>query len=216
MSAGSNRIADSGANLGANSGADHGQNTQGRVYLGRGADLALGCGQVTAVGLEERVILGRIRGAHGVRGLLRVQPFTENRDTLLGFDDWMLGAEGEWRDVKLVSGHAHGSELLVKMAGVGDRDEAQQLRGSEIAVWRSQLPVLDEEEFYWSDLQGLKVITRDGFELGVVERVFATGANDVLVVSGERERLIPFLPGDVVMQVDLQAARIEVDWDPEF
>ncbi|MFT5450239.1 MAG: 16S rRNA processing protein RimM [Gammaproteobacteria bacterium] len=212
MSASGNRN----AILGANSGADRGQNAQGRAHLECGADLVLGCGQGTAVRLEERVILGRIRGAHGVRGLLRAQPFTENRDTLLGFTEWMLGAGGEWREVKLISGHAHGNELLVKMVGVENRDEAQQLRGSEIAVWRSQLPVLDEEEFYWSDLEGLKVVTCDGFELGVVERVFATGANDVLVVSGEHERLIPFLPGDVVKQVDLQAERIEVDWDPEF
>lgn len=208
MSTSGNRNANSGIGSVSEFGAESG--------AGSGTDLALDCVQVTAVGREERVILGRIRGAHGVRGLLRVQPFTEDRDTLLGFAGWMLGAEGEWRDVKLVSGHAHGSELLVKISGVEDRDAAQQLRGSEIAVWRSQLPVLDEEEYYWSDLQGLKVVTCDGFELGVVERVFATGANDVLVVSGERERLIPFLPGEVVKQVDLQAARIEVDWDPEF
>lgn len=216
MSASGNCEADSGANPRVNPVAGSGQDTPERVHLERSDDLALNCEQGKAVGLEERVILGRIRGAHGVRGLLRVQPFTENRNTLLGFAGWMLGAGGEWRDVKLVSGHAHGSDLLVKVAGVEDRDEAQQMRGSEIAVWRSQLPDLDEEEFYWSDLEGLKVVTRDGFELGVVERVFATGANDVLVVSGERERLIPFLPGDVVMQVDLQAGRIEVDWDPDF
>jgi len=160
--------------------------------------------------------MGRIRGAHGVRGMLRVQPFSAQRDTLLTFRKWMLGAGGEWRDVALVSGHAHGSELLVKLDGVEDRDRAQELRGSEIAVWRAQLPALARDEYYWSDLEGLTVVTREGLGLGVVERVFATGANDVLVVNGERERLIPFLLDEVVLRVDLQAARIEVDWDPEF
>ena len=76
---------------------------------------------------DERVIMGRIRGAHGVRGLLRVQPFSAQRDTLLAFKNWMLGGGDDWRDIALVSGHAHGSELLVKLDGVEDRDRAQEL-----------------------------------------------------------------------------------------
>ena len=166
--------------------------------------------------LDTRVIMGRIRGAHGVRGLLRVQPFSEQRDTLLAFESWMLGKDDQWSEVLLLGGHAHGGELLVKLAGVEDRDHAQQLRGREIAIWRTQLPTLADDEYYWSDLEGLSVFTREGVNLGVVERLFATGANDVLVVKGEQERLIPFLLDEVVLQVDLQAARIEVDWDPDF
>ena len=165
---------------------------------------------------KERVIMGRISGAHGVRGLLRIQPFSEQRDTLLAFGTWMLGNEKGWSEVALSGGHGHGSGLLVKLDGIDDRDRAQELRGSEIALWRAQLPALGLDEYYWSDLQGLAVVSREGIDLGVVERVFATGANDVLVVNGERQRLIPFLLDEVVLQVDLQAARIEVDWDPEF
>jgi 16S rRNA processing protein RimM len=165
---------------------------------------------------DTRVVMGRVRSAHGVRGLLRVQPFSEERGTLLTFNKWMLGAGDEWDEVVLLSGHVHGSELLVQLNGVGDRDQAQQMRGREIAVWRSQLPVLEEDEYYWSDLEGLNVFTREGLRLGVVERVFATGANDVLVVNGEQERLIPFLLDEVVLRIDLQAARIEVDWDSDF
>ncbi|MFT5174088.1 MAG: 16S rRNA processing protein RimM [Gammaproteobacteria bacterium] len=172
--------------------------------------------QEDSANLDTRVVMGRVRGAHGVRGLLRVQPFSEQRDTLLLFKTWMLGVGGEWCEVSLISGHAHGSELLVKLAGLEDRDHAQQMRGREIAIWRAQLPVLAQDEYYWSDLEGLSVLTCEGENLGVVERVFATGANDVLVVKGEQERLIPFLLGEVVLQVDLQAARIEVDWDPDF
>lgn len=189
-----------------------------------------------------------------------MQPFSENRDTLLAYKTWMLDAgknkvgpgshiagngagngagAGNWREVELISGHAHGAQLLVKLSGIDDRDQAQQCRGSEIAVWRAQLPALAKDEYYWSDLEGLTVVTREGVELGVVARVFATGANDVLVVTDrkggaefdqdgdqdgdqhgngdqERERLIPFLLDQVVLKVDLQAACIEVDWDPEF
>jgi 16S rRNA processing protein RimM len=170
---------------------------------------------------DPRVVLGRIRGAHGVRGSLRVQPFSEERNALLAFDSWLLGVKGrsrdDWQEFSLLSGHVHGSELLVKLAGVDDRDIAQGLRGREIAVWRSQLPKLAVDEYYWSDLQGLHVFTVNGQCLGAVERVFATGANDVLVVvEGERERLIPYIPDEVVLKVDLEAARLEVDWDPEF
>lgn len=164
----------------------------------------------------ERVIMGRIRGAHGVRGLLRVQPFSEERDTLLTFTTWMIGHGDDWSDFALVSGHPHAGELLVQLAGVEDRERAQQLRGREIAIWRMQLPALANDEYYWSDLEGLTVVSHEGVSLGVVDRVFATGSNDVLVVKGERERLIPFLLDEVVLQVNLQTAQIEVDWDPEF
>ena len=105
---------------------------------------------------------------------------------------------------------------MLKLDGIDDRDRAQELRGSEIALWRAQLPALGLDEYYWSDLEGLTVVSHEGVSLGVVERVFATGANDVLVVKGERERLIPFLLDEVVLQVNLQTAQIEVDWDPEF
>ena len=129
----------------------------------------------------------------------------------------MLSLDGGWKEFSLLSGHAHGSELLVKLAGVEDRDLAQSLRGCEVAVWHSQLPQLEKDEYYWSDLEGLNVVTVDGQSLGIVQRVFATGANDVLVVSdGEQERLIPYLPDSVVLKVDLEAACLEVDWDPEF
>ena len=113
-------------------------------------------------------------------------------------------------------GHEHGDGLLVRLEGIADRDAAAALRGSEVSLWRSQLPALEEGEYYWSDLEGLGVVTMDGAFLGVVERLFETGANDVMVVRGERERLIPFVMDEVVRRIDLAAARIEVDWDAEF
>ncbi len=160
--------------------------------------------------------MGRIGSAHGVRGWLRVQPFTETPDGLLAFPRWMLGRRGEWREFALVEGQVHGSSLLARLAGIADRDAADALRGSEVAVWRDELPTLAQDEYYWSDLEGLEVVTGEGVALGTVERLFATGANDVMVVRGERERLIPFVPGEVVRRVDLQARCMEVDWDPEF
>ena len=164
----------------------------------------------------QRVVLGRVAGPHGVQGWLRVKTFTESRATLLGFTRWMLGSEAGWSDYGLREGRAHGDGLLVRLDGIADRDAAAALRGREVAVWRAQMPVLQEGEYYWSDLEGLSVYTGDGVALGAVERLFATGANDVMVVRGERERLIPFVMDEVVRRIDLDAGRIEVDWDAEF
>lgn len=163
-----------------------------------------------------RVVLGRVRGAHGVKGWLRVQPFTQARETLLEYPRWMLGSGDEWGDYRLELGSPHGSGLLIRLEGVADRDAAQGLAGRDVAVWRDELPGLGPGEFYWSDLEGLAVVTGDGIHLGVVERLFETGANDVVVVAGERERLIPFIRDDVVCRIDLEAGVMEVNWDPEF
>jgi 16S rRNA processing protein RimM len=165
---------------------------------------------------RRRVVLGHIRGPHGVRGWVKVQTFTEERETLLQHPLWLVGRGEEFREYRLKSGQGHGSGLLVSLEGVSGRDEAEALRGKDVAVWRDALPALEENEFYWSDLEGLEVVTRDGIRLGVVERLFETGANDVMVVAGDRERLIPFVMDEVVLRVDLAARCLEVDWDPEF
>lgn len=147
---------------------------------------------------------------------MRVRPFTEIRATLLGFACWMLGGEAGWTEYRLQEGREHGDGLLVRLAGIADRDAAAALRGREVSVWRAQLPALEDGEYYWSDLEGLHVLTRDGVSLGVVERLFETGANDVMVVRGERQRLIPFVMDEVVRRIDLAAGCIEVEWDVEF
>lgn len=166
---------------------------------------------------RRRVILGRIRGPHGVRGWLRVQTFTEERETLLRHPRWLVGSGNDFREYRLEKGQGHGSGLLVSLEGVSGRDDAEALRNRDVAVWRDALPELPEDEFYWSDLEGLEVLTVKGVRLGVVERLFETGANDVMVVRGEdRERLIPFVMDEVVRRVDLSAGCLEVDWDPEF
>ena len=88
--------------------------------------------------------------------------------------------------------------------------------GCDIAVRRDQLPATDRDEFYWTDLQGLRVVTAQGVELGRVSHLFATRANDVMVVEGDRQRLIPYRWGEVVRGVDLAGGKMIVDWDPDF
>ena len=165
---------------------------------------------------SRQVSLGRITGVYGVRGWVRVSSDTEPPARILEYRCWQLNVGGRWRDYTAVEGRPHHRGLVVKLDGVNDRDAAAMLTGAEIAVARSELPELAPQEYYWVDLVGAEVVTRDGVPLGRVDHVMATGANDVLVVAGERERMIPFVHDQVVIEVDLEAKRITVDWDPAF
>lgn len=127
-----------------------------------------------------------------------------------------LGRGNSWREVRIEGGQIQGKGVVLKFEGVDDRDAAVLLKGSEIAVDRGQLQRLPEGEYYWVDLIGLEVVNLEGVKFGRVDRLFETGSNDVLVVRGERERLVPWIRGDVVKDVDLVSGRITVDWDPEF
>lgn len=160
--------------------------------------------------------MGQVRGAYGVRGWLRVRSDCEPAERLLGYSPWQLKTAAGWRSHELEAGRLHGSGLVAKLATVDDREQARALAGAEIAIDRAQLPVLAEGEYYWNDLIGLEVVALNGESLGRVTGLMPTGANDVLVVNGERERLIPFILEQVVLKVDVEARRIEVDWDPEF
>ena len=167
-------------------------------------------------GAPATVVLGEVVGAHGVRGEVKVYSATRPRENIFDYPVWTLETEAGGRDYALVSGRAQGKGLVARLAGVEDRETAQALRGSAIRVPRTALPPLAPGEYYWADLQGLRVITREGVELGQVADLLETGANDVLVVRGERERLIPYVPGEVVLEVDVAAGWLQVDWDPEF
>ncbi len=167
-------------------------------------------------GQEGLVRLGRIAGAYGIRGWMRVHSHTDPRENILDYSPWLLLLEGGGqREFALVEGRRHGKSVVVRLAGVEDRDAALALIGAEIAVDRTLLPPAGEGEYYWSDLMGLEVVTPAGVKLGRVHHLMETGANDVLVVRGERERLIPFID-QVVLEVDLDAGFIQADWDPEF
>jgi 16S rRNA processing protein RimM len=166
--------------------------------------------------MPERVTMGRVSGVYGVRGWLRVRSDCEPAEQLLEYSPWQLKTAQGWCSHTLEDGRPHGSGLVAKLATVDDRDAARLLVGADIAVDRSQLPALADDEYYWNDLIGLDVVTQDGTLLGRVTGLMETGANDVLVVSGDRERLVPFIRDRVVLTVDAEARRIEVDWDADF
>lgn len=163
-----------------------------------------------------QVLLGKIVGVFGVEGWVKVHSYTEPRENLFRYRPWILRDGAGERTVDRPKGRAQGPGLVASIPGVEDRDAAAALIGTEILVERTSLPAAKEGEFYWSDLEGLEVVLEDGRTLGRVSHLFSTGANDVLVVKGERERLLPYVRGDVVKSIDLDAARMVVDWDPDF
>jgi len=162
------------------------------------------------------VALGRISGVFGVHGWVKVFSHTSPRSNILEYSPWYLGSGRHWDAVEVLDGQSHGKGVIARLAGCTDRDQAAALIGREIAVQREQLPDPEVGDYYWADLEELRVQTTGGLDLGRVDHLFETGANDVLVVQGERERLIPYIWGDVVRSVDLEAGLLVVDWDPDF
>ena len=160
------------------------------------------------------VLLGHVAGVHGVRGWVKIHSLTEPREAIFEYQPWLLGDAHE--AVRISEGIKHGNRLIAHIEGVDDREAAEELVNRSIAVRREQLPRADAGEYYWTDLVGLEVRLQDGRVLGTVDRLVATGANDVLVVAGDRERLVPFVTGQYVKSVDLEHGVIVVDWDPDF
>ncbi len=168
------------------------------------------------VSQDELLVMGRIASPFGVKGWLRINAFTALPDNLLEYSPWYLKLKGEWQAVEPLAGRPHGKGIVVQLKDCDDRDAAAALTGTDIGVYRSQLPPADTDEYYWSDLIGLQVITGEDRLLGVVDHLFETGANDVMVVKGEKEYLVPYITEQVVESVDLESRTIRVDWDPDY
>jgi len=156
--------------------------------------------------------MGRVAAPFGVKGWVKITPFTESPATLARHRRVWVGRQGEWREVTVEEVAVHGASVVARLAGCDDRDAAARLRGVELAVPREVLPAPDPGEFYWADLVGLDVVNTAGEPLGTVQGLFSTGAHDVMRVGeGKGERLLPFV-ATVVRKVDLATRRIEVDW----
>ncbi|CAG4974446.1 MAG: ribosome maturation factor RimM [Lysobacter sp.] len=165
-----------------------------------------------------RILLGRVAGALGLRGEVKLESWTEPRLEIFRYQPWTLrDAQGRERLVEGVRGHEQGKHLVARFPDVDDRTAAEALRGLEIHVPRDALPPPKPGEFYWVDLEGLRVVNLEGVDLGNVSHLFSTGANDVLVArDSERERMIPFVRPQYVTDIDLATRTITVDWDPDF
>lgn len=148
----------------------------------------------------------------GVQGWVRVQSFTRPVENILDYSQWWIG--GVQRDIEEIRPHRGG--FVAKLAALADRELAAALTGEEVQVPRGALPAPPAGQYYWSDLVDMEVVCEDGTGLGKVDRLLENGAQDVLVIRGERERLVPFVSGPIVKAVDLASRRIVVDWAPDY
>lgn len=165
---------------------------------------------------QRPVILGRIAGVYGVNGWVRIYSHTAPRENILSYSPWLLRRGGGWEARAVEEGYRHGKGVVARLGGIDDRDVAATFVGADIAVPRERLGRPEAGEYYWTDLEGLEVVTVGGVVLGIVDHLFETGANDVMVVKGERERLLPFVEPEVIRAVEWATGRIVVDWDPDF
>jgi len=176
---------------------------------------------------EKNTVMGKITSVYGVKGWVKVFSYTQPKENICQYKSWLLDDSGEKRLVKVLSCKPHGNGLVAQFEGSHDREQAKTYCGSLATIPRSELPNLPAGEYYWHQLQGLNVFSvEDEAEsktlLGKVSHLIETGSNDVLVVKkckdslDSKERLIPYLPDQVVKTVDIENGFIEVDWDPDF
>jgi 16S rRNA processing protein RimM len=159
--------------------------------------------------------MGRIVGPFGVQGWVKVKPFTEKPGGLGEFPRWLVASPEGWREIAVEDFELHSKGPVAKLAGCDDREGAEALRNRDVAVKRESLGKAEDGTLYWVDLVGLEVVNEEGKLLGKVEGLFETGATSVLVVRGEKERMIPFV-AEYVRSVDREAGRIIVDWKADY
>ena len=184
---------------------------------------------------ERHITVGQISAVFGVKGWLKVHSYTEPMENILSYtcDQWLLEKNGQQQSVKVDEARRHGNGIIVHIKDIDDRDVARQFCKSQIRIPVSAMPALDEDDFYWHQLQGLNVyqLNDQGMQgdlLGVVDYLLETGANDVLVIKtpgrGEGSRgegnsgevLIPYVPEQVVKRVDIERRTLLVDWTPDW
>lgn len=162
------------------------------------------------------LVVGRFGRPHGVRGEVSVQSFTDPSDNILNYHTWFSKKDGQWQELKILNIRESTKSYIVYIDGCETRDDAALLTNSEIAVSKESLPELAKGEYYWHQLEGMQVVNTDNVVYGCVQEIMHTGANDVLVVNGDKRRLIPYLFNRVILDVDLKAKKITVNWDADF
>lgn len=165
--------------------------------------------------MSDFVAVGRVRSAYGVFGWLKIHSFTEPDIAILDLNPWFIKKHDSYVELNIEATKIQGNGFLVKFFNCETPEAAKKFSNAVLFVKRSQLPKLPKGEYYRSELVGLVIVNKSGDNFGVVKQVLVTGANDVLVVSGEQRRLIPYI-SSVVLKVDLAQKQITVDWQSDY
>jgi 16S rRNA processing protein RimM len=182
---------------------------------------------------EDAIEVGRVVDAWGVKGWIKVQPFASDPQALFSSKRWFVKPPEEAdirqfgtqpaasfpRLLKVIEAKEHGDGVVAQVQGIGDRTEAEALRGARLFIGRSSFPTADADEYYWVDLIGLSVVNRQGEALGTVIGLLDTGPHSVLRIQPAEpkaeERLVPFVSA-YVDDVNLTEKRITVDWGLDY
>ena len=171
---------------------------------------------------SEKVVLGEIGRVHGLKGWLKLISFTSPIENILDYSRFTAQVEGRSQELELDEHSRANKALLVHFKGYDDPETARLLTGTELTIANEKLPQLEHGEFYWHQLQDLKVVNQTDQMFGRVSHLLETGANDVLVVKADsesiddRERLIPYLVDSVVIEIDLGNETIRVNWEADY
>lgn len=162
------------------------------------------------------VVIGRFGRPQGLKGGIRVISFSDPEQLIITYLPWHMRQNNRWVPVQVLKTDIQNRTLVAYIAGYEQREHVAELTNIDIGIDRSQLPTLAAEEYYWQDMLDIQVYTTHGVCLGTVTQLLPTGSNDVLVVSGKKRHLIPFVQGVYVMSVDLKQRRMIVEWDEDF
>ena len=164
---------------------------------------------------EKKLLVGKINGFFGVQGWVKIFSYTEPRKNIFEYQPWYFIDDGTYKTIEMTMGREQSKTIVAHVKGVDNRDQAGQLIGKSLYVDKDQLPELDDNEHYWHELVGFRVINKNGIDLGVVDYLVDTSSNDVLVTKGDKEHWIPYIEPYLV-SVDKQNRVISVDWDENF
>jgi 16S rRNA processing protein RimM len=169
------------------------------------------------------LVVGKVGAPYGVKGWVKITPYTDETDGIFDYQPWLIEQGSGQTVVEIEEWRRHSNGIIAKLAGVDTRDDAEAIKNLDIKIEETTLPSLAEDEYYWRDLVGMKVVTDKGYDMGTVKELFETGANDVLLVKanlndafGKKERMVPYLVDSVILSVDSDAKTVTVDWDPSF
>ena len=164
---------------------------------------------------EKKLLVGKINGFFGIQGWVKILSYTKPRKNILEYQPWYFINNGSYQVIEIISGREQSKTIVAQVKGIDNRDEAVQLIGKDLYINKKQLPELDDDEHYWHELTGFRVINKNEVDLGIVDYLVDTGSNHVLVTKGDAERWIPYIEPFLV-SVDKQKKVITVDWDKNY
>ena len=165
---------------------------------------------------EEIVVMGKVLAPYGVNGWVKVYSFTEKLESFLTYKKLYLSKDQKnWLEINVKEIKLHGKKIIANFSEIADRTQAENYKNYLIGVPKDYLPQLNEDQHYWNDLIGFEVLNLQNVSFGLVNTYIETGANDVIVVKGDKERLIPYT-SMTVLKIDTIKDKIIVDWDEDF